>query len=204
MRTLKPSDGARQATFEPGRLLRLAIICSFLILVAPQVGEAEKLSSSGWGSFIVTTPPVVAPDTLFYDSAGAQRRISEFRGRVVLVNLWATWCAACIVEMPELDRLQSMIGVDRLAVLAISQESGSAQAIADFYAARNIGALKIYIDHEQELGRALGQTLLPTSVLIDPNGVEVGRLVGAYAWSSPKSVERIVRLLAHHRSVENP
>ena len=119
-------------------------------------------------------------------------RLSAFRGRPVLVNLWATWCGPCVVEMPSLDRLAAAQPDDGLQVIAISQDSTDGRRkVTDFFAARNLPNLQPYLDAEMGLMFALGADTLPTTILYDRQGREVWRMVGMAEWQS----ERIARLL---------
>ncbi len=172
---------------------RVSIICMLaLTFVFGSIsGGWAGNSQADWGKFVTTNPPATAPEVPFYDSENNPLRLSKFKGRVVLINFWATWCQACITEMPELDLLQSIKGNDGLVVLAIAQNSGRAAVIQKFLDGRNIENLEVYFDHGRLLGLAFGQTMLPTSILIDANGFEVGRLVGAYKWSSAKTMALI-------------
>lgn len=178
-------------------LQRIGIVCALSLgFVFGSVFTGPVSSSQvEWGHFVTTNPPVAAPEIPFYDAKGNSLRLSSFKGRVVLVNFWATWCPACITEMPELDRLQSMKGKDGLVVLAIAQNSGSTARIKRFLENRGIRNLEVYLDHGRILGQAFEQSMLPTSILIDSKGFEVGRLVGAHKWTSPETVELIDRYI---------
>jgi thiol-disulfide isomerase/thioredoxin len=131
-----------------------------------------------------------APDAVFEDPHGRPARLSDFRGRPVLVNLWATWCGPCVVEMPSLDALAAREG-ERLTVLALSQDLGGRQKVTDFFAARNFGRLEPYLDPELGFMTSLRIDTLPTTILYDAEGVEVWRMTGMADWES----ERAARLL---------
>lgn len=128
-----------------------------------------------------------APEAAFTDSAGKLTRISDFKGKPVLVNLWASWCAPCVKELPTLDRLARS---GRVQVLAVSQDSGPHASVVAFLEAHHIAALKPYQDAKMALSGALGpETVLPTSILIDANGKEVWRYVGDLDWTSPQAAK---------------
>jgi thiol-disulfide isomerase/thioredoxin len=131
-----------------------------------------------------------APNVAFEDPHGRPARIADFRGRPVLVNLWATWCGPCVVEMPSLDVLALREG-EALHVLALSQDMQGRQKVADFFAARNFQRLEPYLDPEIAFMTALGVDTLPTTILYDSEGVEVWRMTGLSDWES----ERAARLL---------
>jgi thiol-disulfide isomerase/thioredoxin len=131
-----------------------------------------------------------APAALFEDPHGRPARIADFRGRPLLVNLWATWCAPCVVEMPSLDALAAREG-ESLAVLALSQDLAGRAKVTDFFAQRDFARLEPYLDPELRVMTALGIDTLPTTILYDAEGVEVWRMTGMADWEG----ERAARLL---------
>lgn len=132
-----------------------------------------------------------APDTVFEDGTGRPARLSAFRGRPLLVNLWATWCGPCIVEMPSLDALAMRQG-EAVKVLTISQDADDGRRkVADFFAARNFQRLEPYLDSRMDLMMGLRLDTLPTTILYDARGREVWRMTGMADWSG----ERAARLL---------
>ena len=131
-----------------------------------------------------------APDVAFEDPHGRPARLSDFRGRPVLVNLWATWCGPCVVEMPSLDALAAREG-ERLTVLALSQDMAGREAVTEFFAARDFRRLEPYLDAELDFMTSLGIDVLPTTILYDAEGVEVWRMTGMADWED----ERSARLL---------
>lgn len=136
-------------------------------------------------------PRVEAPELVFADAEGRERKLSEFRGKLVLLNLWATWCAPCVKEMPSLERLQAKRGGDRFLVLALSQDRGGLFQVRQFYDAQDLKGLDIYVDKTMASARALKAAGLPTTLLIDPEGREIGRLVGAAEWDAPEAIAYI-------------
>ncbi len=133
-----------------------------------------------------------APDLAFQRPDGGPVRLSAFRGRPLLVNLWATWCGPCVVEMPSLDRLAGSQADDGLQVIAISQDSTDGRRkVTDFFAARSLPNLQAYLDAEMGLMFALGADTLPTTILYDSRGREVWRMIGMADWQG----ERVARLL---------
>ncbi len=144
---------------------------------------------------VLVEPPVAAPQISFSDGAGTSLSLEDFRGRVVLVNLWATWCAPCVREMPSLDRLQARLGGADFQVVALSIDRDGAAAIEPFYAAHGISHLPVYVDPRGAAPRALRALGLPTSVLIDRDGRLLARYEGAAEWDSPEAVALIQRYL---------
>ena len=131
-----------------------------------------------------------APDIAFEDPHGRPAHLSDFRGRPVLVNLWATWCGPCVVEMPSLDALAARRG-EEIKVLTLSQDMDGRQKVTDFFAEREFTRLEPYLDPRLDFMMALGVETLPTTILYDAQGVEVWRMTGMADWES----ERAARLL---------
>jgi thiol-disulfide isomerase/thioredoxin len=129
---------------------------------------------------------------------GKEVRISDFRGRVVLLNFWATWCAPCIREMPSLDRLQAELGHD-VDVLAVSEDSGGGEAVTRFLAKTPVQSLTFYLDEQKHLARAFEARGLPTTFIIDQDGRIRARLDGAAEWDSPE-MATLLRSLAAGRA----
>ena len=128
-----------------------------------------------------------APDKVFKDPDGKPVRIADFAGKPVLVNLWASWCAPCVKELPTLDRLAQSGSVQ---VLAVSQDTGPHASVVAFLKTHGIATLKPYQDDKMGLSGALGpDVVLPTSILVHANGKEVWRYVGDLDWTSPEAAK---------------
>jgi thiol-disulfide isomerase/thioredoxin len=128
-----------------------------------------------------------APEIPFRGPDGEDTSLAEFAGKPVLVNLWATWCAPCIKELPTLDRL-SRENV-ALQVLAISQDMGPHASVVAFLQGHKVGTLEPYQDPKMGLSGALGAEVLPTSILYDARGREVWRYVGDLDWTGPEAAK---------------
>lgn len=123
-----------------------------------------------------------APATVFNGPDGKPVRIADFKGKPVLVNLWASWCAPCVKELPTLDQLARS---GRIQVLAVSQDTGPRASVVAFLKEHRITTLKPYQDPNMGLSGALGpDTVLPTSILFDADGKEVWRYIGDQDWTS--------------------
>jgi thiol-disulfide isomerase/thioredoxin len=127
-----------------------------------------------------------APNVIFEDPLGLPTRLAEFRGRPVLVNLWATWCGPCVVEMPSLDALAIRQG-DSLKVLTLSQDMAGRQKVTDFFAVHRFRRLEPYLAAELAFMTSLRIETLPTTILYDANGVEVWRMTGMAEWDSARA-----------------
>jgi len=131
-----------------------------------------------------------APAFAFEDPQGRPTSMAAYRGRPVLVNLWATWCAPCVIEMPSLDALAVREG-EALHVLALSQDIGGRDLVSRFFAGRNFRELEANLDAEMRFMSELKLSTLPTTILYDADGKEVWRMVGRAEWES----ERVAKLL---------
>jgi thiol-disulfide isomerase/thioredoxin len=126
-----------------------------------------------------------APGALFEDPAGEPVSLADFRGKPLLVNLWATWCAPCVVEMPTLDALAER---ERdLEVLAVSQDMAGREKVAAFFAEREFGNLEAYLDPSLSLMAELRVDTLPTTILYDAQGREVWRMTGMEDWTAARA-----------------
>jgi thiol-disulfide isomerase/thioredoxin len=130
-----------------------------------------------------------APDASFVGGDGEQTSLAQIGdGKPLLVNLWASWCAPCVKELPTLDKL-SQAPDAKLRVAAISQDSGPHASVEAFLAAHKIAGLEAYQDKDMALSGALNAQVLPTSVLFDAKGREVWRYVGDMDWTSPQAAK---------------
>ena len=131
------------------------------------------------------------PDATFTDPDGGEMTLAEFKGTPVLLNLWATWCAPCVKELPTLDKLAAKHRDDgQLGVIAVSQDSGPHASVEAFLAKLKIEDLGTYQDAKSALSGALGpDTVLPTTILYDAQGKEVWRYVGDLDWTGPEATK---------------
>jgi thiol-disulfide isomerase/thioredoxin len=128
------------------------------------------------------TMPIVA----FEAPNGDKVTLGDFRGRPLLVNLWATWCGPCVAEMPTLDQIASRES-ERLQVMVISQDAQGHKIVDDFWGKQNFKMLQPYLDQKSDLGFAYKTDMIPTTVLYDKAGKEVWRVVGGMNWDGPRA-----------------
>ncbi len=126
----------------------------------------------------------VAPDFKFVDGTGKERSLKEWSGKVVLLNLWATWCAPCRKEMPDLDRLQAELGSKDFEVVAVSVDRAGLEASRKFLGSIETKTLALYADPTARLATEVKAIGLPATILIGRDGREVGRLLGPAEWAS--------------------
>jgi len=127
----------------------------------------------------------------FYDIENNQFFLEDFKGKVLLINLWATWCLPCKIEMPALDRLQASIGDDNFEVIAIAVEKTNILKIQEFYQEIGLNNLKIYHDNSTKSGLYSKAKGLPLTFLLDHEGNEVGRRDGPWEWDDDEVIEII-------------
>ena len=140
-------------------------------------------------NFVMHDAPKPVAAIKFDDAQGQSRNLADFKGKVVLLNIWATWCGPCRKEMPALDRLQAALGGPDFEVVALSIDRGGMDAARKFLADIGIRTLAIYLDSSGQALRTLSALGLPTTLLIDREGREIGRLIGPAEWDSPEMVE---------------
>jgi thiol-disulfide isomerase/thioredoxin len=149
-----------------------------------RLAGVNPFSTGTMATFVVRKNPRDFANVKFKDAAGKDLSLKDWRGKVVLLNLWATWCAPCRYEMPALDRLQGAMGGDNFEVVAVSIDrkgAGVAQKFLDEIKTRD---LKLYIDKSAKITRDGEVFGMPTTILINREGKELGRLIGPAEWDS--------------------
>ena len=140
--------------------------------------------------------PRALPEIGFVDGAGKPKKLADFRGKTVLLNVWATWCPPCREEMPSLDRLQKALGGPGFEVVALSIDAGGVQVVERFYKEIGIASLAVYVDSTMRAASQLVTPGVPTTLLIDREGRELGRHAGPATWDDPEVVGLISSQLA--------
>jgi thiol-disulfide isomerase/thioredoxin len=138
--------------------------------------------------FVVGDVPSPVPDLRFADGEEWPLSLADFHGKVVLLNVWATWCLPCRKEMPTLDRLQAALSGQNFEVVALSIDRQGTETVRTFYSEIGIKHLALYVDASGQALSALAALGLPTTILIDGEGRELGRLVGPAEWAAPEMV----------------
>jgi thiol-disulfide isomerase/thioredoxin len=181
------------------RLFRLAVIYTALALGANAAiagnAELEALREGTLKKLVFTSAPTAVSDAIFVDPDGAEYQLSDWQGKYALVNFWATWCAPCRKEMPELDALQAEFGGDAFEVVTIATGRNAIPAIERFFAEVNVTHLPILLDPKQALARDMAVLGLPITVLLNPEGQEIARLRGDADWHSDSARAIIAALL---------
>ena len=177
---------------------RRAVVALFVVaLAAAAAGTYFSLSKSELPAksrlpFAFATSKAI-PELRFEDATGRPRSLADFRGKLVLLNLWATWCAPCREEMPALDRLQAQLGGPRFEVVALSVDQQGVGVARKFFDEVGVKSLTLYIDPTAQAAFKLGAVGLPSTLLVDPVGREIGRHIGTAKWDSPEVVADLRR-----------
>ena len=164
----------------------------------PAVELAKKVAPFARGEVAavnVAQNPLMLPDLAFQDGSGAHKSLADFRGRTVLLNLWATWCVPCRKEMPALDALEQKLGSAKFQVVAVNIDTRDPDKPRKFLKEIGVSKLNYYADPSAKafqslkaIGRAFG---MPTTLLVDPKGCEIGTIAGPAEWASDDAVKLI-------------
>ena len=146
---------------------------------------------------VMRDSPVLLPELRVLDGTGRPLSLASFKGKFVLLNIWATWCPPCRQEMPSLDRLQAQLGGSDFQVVALSMDTGekAIELVKSFYASVGIKHLGIYQDADAAAIYKLKAVGVPTTLLLDRQGREVGRMSGTAEWDESKIVEGLRALM---------
>jgi thiol-disulfide isomerase/thioredoxin len=158
----------------------------------PKGPGANPLSQGQMAAFVFRKAPEALPAFKFQDADGKERTLADWRGKVVLLNLWATWCLPCRKEMPSLDRLQKEIGSDKFQVLALSVDRKGLEASKKFLDDIKVEKLGLYVDASGRATSDLRVVGLPATLLVDAQGREIGRLLGPAEWDG-EDARRLIR-----------
>src|SRR5262245_24159176 len=170
----------------------VAVAASALAQEPPKGPGANPLSQGHMAAFVFRQAPEALPEIKFQDAEGRERTLADWRGKVVLLNLWATWCLPCRREMPSLDRLQAALGSDKFEVVALSVDRKGREASKKFLDETKVEKLGLYVDASARANSALRVVGLPATLLIDAEGREIGRLLGPAEWDS-EDAKRLIR-----------
>ena len=168
---------------------RLLLTTALAGLVGRSALAAEKFD------FRRLPEPAALPQIKYLDESGNETDLAALEGRVVVLNLWATWCAPCRTEMPSLDRLQAKYPKEEVVVLALAVDRGSKEKVDQFM--EEVGATTLVVGHDQtaRAARLLNAPGLPATLVIDRAGREVGRLLGIAEWDGPEATALVDELL---------
>ncbi len=168
--------------------------------VAEETGSAvtldKSLSTGSVAAFVFKPARPQVDSGPFKTADGKEISLADWKGRVVLVNLWATWCAPCRKEMPDLAQLQKDYGGDDFEVVAISVDLKGAEASSAFLKEISADNLALYVEPTTRIMKKLGAIGLPMTLLMDRNGAEIGRLLGPAYWTTDEARKLIEAAIA--------
>jgi len=156
----------------------------------------KGLNTGDMAAFVVRPKPVPLPAFSFDGPDGEGQSAADLKGKVVLLNIWATWCVPCREEMPQLNALQAELGGPHFEVVAINIDKGGADKAKDFLEETGAKDLALYADPSGKLFATLKVVGMPTTLLLNPQGEEMGRLVGPADWASPEAKKLIEAAIA--------
>jgi len=173
------------------------LVTLFLILPTGYLDQAhaELLAKR----FVNTDPPQQLPMITFEDAQGRVIDLNDFKGQFVLLNLWATWCGPCVHEMPALDLLSAHFSPSLLRVIALTEDHDGLVAARSFYKRHELKNLAIFIDPTGHVPSALHSPGIPITVLINPNGLEVGRVEGEADWAAPEAIAFLTNYIKQNK-----
>jgi peroxiredoxin len=139
-------------------------------------------------------PGARLPDFQFFTPDNQARTLADYRGRGVVLNLWATWCGPCVAELPTLDALAAAVAADDIAVLPLSSDAGGAASVRAFYDGHDIDHLPVLLDPGGAVTQAWQVPGIPVTVIFDRSGHPRARLTGSADWSTPAAISRVKAL----------
>ena len=172
-------------------------IIAILVLAAFTHGASAQTSIEPdikLGEFIPASTPQPAPEMSFDGLDGKPVALADFKGKLVILNVWATWCQPCLKEMPSLQKLEARLAPD-LIVLAVSEDRGGAEVVKPFLDKLDLSKLTIALDPKSAAIHALHARGLPTSLVVDPDGKVLGKVEGAADWDSDQMVATLKKLM---------
>ncbi|MBN2740228.1 MAG: TlpA family protein disulfide reductase [Rhodobacteraceae bacterium] len=179
-------------------MLRFLVLYTALALGAnvAQAADLNTLKEGAMESLVTYSKPLPLPPFSFTDDKGNEHSMADYKGKVVLLNFWATWCPPCREEMPFLNTLEKEFGGDHFAVVTIATGGSNSPAkVGAFFDKENLDALPRFYDEAAFASRAMGVLGLPVTVLIDKDGHEVGRMIGGAQWDSPEAKKLLAAMI---------
>ncbi len=182
------------------RKLMSALLYTALLGVAnisyADVSTAEALRAGDMRKLIFHSTPIESSDISFTSEDGQDMTLADYRGKHIVLNFWATWCAPCRHEMPHLSALQDAMGGDDLEVVTIATGRNPLPGMQRFFAEIEVDNLPLHTDARQNLARSLGVLGLPVTIVLDPEGREIARMQGDADWSSDNAFAIMQALIA--------
>ena len=173
----------------------------FLRRVGAAIVFCAACAPASWAAGFTFTPYPTAhklplSQVTFENAQGKHMTLADFKGKVVLLNIWATWCPPCVHEMPTLDKLQKLLGGKNFAVVPLSVDKGGIYTVKSFYDDNFISHLPIYVDPTTQVLDTLSILGTPTTILINKQGEEIARTMGPEDWDKPAVIAQIKHYMA--------
>lgn len=182
------------------RTILVGLVTSVIVAISSPLARADSercVPAAGeLDGFIRAPLPRTVTQAPFFENDETERTLQEFAGQGLVLNFWATWCQPCITEMPSLARLAALLKGDGVTVLALSEDRGGGAKVKAFLEKTGLTELGVFLDRNGLVSRKMVVGGLPTTLLIDAQGKEVGRLVGVAQWDDPRTVAFLRRCLA--------
>ncbi|HBO59754.1 MAG TPA: redoxin [Alphaproteobacteria bacterium] len=177
-----------------------SVIFILLLFFCPPAQAQITLKSARAPDLFTLAYPKSTPTATFFNEYGQDVGISNFRGKIILLNIWSTGCSQCVIELPMLDRLQKEMGGMKFQVVALSTGLETIPALRRFFVSRGVRNLRVYSDPQAKYSQAAGVLGLPTTFLINEDGMEIGRVRGIVDWTNPKLKAQIRGLIAQGKA----
>jgi len=161
------------------------------VTVPAGAGAGEPPIAGSVQNFVPSDKPLPVPSTPVVSKDAGPITLDRFQGKFVVLNFWATWCGPCVRELPSLQRLNAKFAGDDFAVVLISQDRGGFEKTGPFLQKLGIDIPHNFIDEKLKFSHAIAVRGLPTTILLGPDGIEIGRLVGPAEWDEPEAVALI-------------
>ncbi|HLQ18344.1 MAG TPA: TlpA disulfide reductase family protein [Tabrizicola sp.] len=174
------------------RKLLVVLYTAFLIGANPVVADVAALREGDMKKLMLHEAAVAVPEAVLLDAEDGKHSLADYRGKWVVLNFWATWCAPCRREMPSLERLQAAL--PELAVVPVATGRNAVEGIRRFFEEAGVKTLPILRDPKSDLSRSMHVMGLPVTVILNPEGQEVARLIGDAEWDSD-SAKAVLRAL---------
>ena len=176
------------------RKLVVVLYTAFLLGANAAAADVAALRDGDMKKLALHETSIAVPDAVLLDAGDAEHALADYRGKWVVLNFWATWCSPCRIEMPSLDRLQREM--PDIAVVPVATGRNAVAGIERFFAEAGVKSLPILRDPTSELARSMGVVGLPVTVILNPEGQEVARLIGDAEWDSASAKAVLAALVA--------
>ena len=171
------------------QLIGLIIGLTLLIPITHSQVKGDELAS-----LKIHKTAIKVPSIEFIDQSGKKISNVNLTGKVSVINLWATWCSPCVKELPSIDSLAKSVSQENIKIYAVSQDRAGNKIVPAYFQKLNLKNLTIYLDNQGSLMAAFKTPVLPTTVIIDKNGMEVARLVGGINWDSQEVISYLKKI----------